>query len=718
MNWPQDCSYSPPSPSFDDELSKAMCHYQQVEVSLPTSIDPDEGEMPAELEKWIAAIEFNGGKVNYEPLKGDSSLAFLMIIGISFKAYEFKSIWYEEYKEQHSQYNVAKNYDARLCYEINTILVTKIVFIKRSDSNERACHDSDSNIIVPFDNTSRMTKRETTTEKTIMVERYPTIECRDKVKTGQEFAVQVSLTEDLFTPQVRTTPNPDIEMNVKVTAAGKLAVPLPNNEGPWKIDVVLSAPGFDFRDSETAQIILPRYGDSSVGLFHLTPKPIQTPKQVQKLRATLWHQGAYLARIVREVTVTNKSRGNLRQAQGFRSPSTGLTSQFDPPSSTPKQEDEKQAFNLGLQSPDMTIYLEHHFLPNRSMIAIHSKILKRFKGSFPRSPKVLSQWLDDYYGYFTRASQNMITLASYGQSTQSEKEQNIALLKGFGRQLYEQFAPQEFKNAFWALKDKLGDEFDTIHIFTDDPLMPWELMIPSRGNEELDFLGIDFQIARWHISENPAQLDRPSQSLNMQKLLAIVPDYPDDPLFAVSNELEVLQNITGFRRVSGRYAALSQLFKNAETDNSLIHFSGHGIVQKTRRGLTRYAIKLEDGKLDLMTWRGLMPRHHQTHPFFFFNACDVGQAHHVANFVDGWAPAVLEAGASGYIGGLWPLVNKGATAFAELFYQQLEAILKTERPANVADLLRKTRKRFYENGDPTFLGYVYYGDPHFQLVRE
>ncbi len=243
-------------------------------------------------------------------------------------------------------------------------------------------------------------------------------------------------------------------------------------------------------------------------------------------------------------------------------------------------------------------------------------------------------------------------------------------------------------------------------------------MIPSRANEELDFLGIDFQIARWHISENPAQLDRPSQFLNMQKLLAIVPDYPDDQLAAVSNELEVLQNMTGFRRVSGRYDVLSQLFKNAETDNSLIHFSGHGIVQKTRQGLTRYAIKLEDGKLDLMTWRGLMPRHHQTHPFFFFNACDIGQAHHVANFVDGWAPAVLEAGASGYIGGLWPLVNKGATAFAELFYQQLEAILKAERPANVADLLRKTRKRFYENGDPTFLGYVYYGDPHFQLVRE
>ncbi len=427
-----------------------MRHYQQVEVSLPTSIDPEEGEMPTKLEKWIAAIEFNGGKVNYEPLTDMSS--GIALYNIPFKTQqELNSKWYEEYKKQQSLYHVAKNYDARLCYQRDNNIVTKVVFIKRSDSNEGACHDSDSNIIVPFDKTSRMTKRETTTEKTILVERYPTIECRDKVKTGQEFAVQVSLTEDLITPQVRTTPNPDVEMNVKVTAAGKLAVPLSNNQYSWKIDVVLSAPGFDFRGSETAQIILPRDGDSSVGFFHLTPKPIQTQKQVQKLRATLWHQGTYLARIVREVTVTNKSRGGLLQAKIFPDPSTHSISQFAPPSSTPKQEDEKQAFNLSLQSPDMTIYLEHHFLPNRSMIAIHSKILKRFKGSFPRSPKVLSQWLDDYYGYFTRASQNMITLASYGQSTQSEKEQNIALLKGFGRQLYDQFAPQEFKKAFWAL---------------------------------------------------------------------------------------------------------------------------------------------------------------------------------------------------------------------------------------------------------------------------
>lgn len=37
-------------------------------------------------------------------------------------------------------------------------------------------------------------------------------------------------------------------------------------------------------------------------------------------------------------------------------------------------------------------------------------------------------------------------------------------------------------------------------------------------------------------------------------------------------------------------------------------------------------------------------------------------------------------------------------------------------PVEVADVLRKVRRLFYEEGDPTFLAYVYYGDPDFRFV--
>jgi CHAT domain-containing protein len=94
------------------------------------------------------------------------------------------------------------------------------------------------------------------------------------------------------------------------------------------------------------------------------------------------------------------------------------------------------------------------------------------------------------------------------------------------------------------------------------------------------------------------------------------------------------------------------------------------------------------------------------------NACDVGQAHRVAHVVYGWGPAVLEVGASGYIGGLWPLGDQGAAAFAGLFYPPL-----AQGPVAVAELLRLTRRHFYETGDPTFLAYVYYGDAHLQVFQ-
>jgi hypothetical protein len=77
-----------------------------------------------------------------------------------------------------------------------------------------------------------------------------------------------------------------------------------------------------------------------------------------------------------------------------------------------------------------------------------------------------------------------------------------------------------------------------------------------------------------------------------------------------------------------------------------------------------------------MTWRGLIPRAQKAHP----------------------------------------LSDRGAAAFAVNFYRLIDTSAGRER-VNVADALRETRKLFYANGDPTFLGYVYYGDPHPYLTK-
>jgi hypothetical protein len=85
-----------------------------------------------------------------------------------------------------------------------------------------------------------------------------------------------------------------------------------------------------------------------------------------------------------------------------------------------------------------------------------------------------------------------------------------------------------FKDAFWTLHRRLGDRFHSIQIFTDDPAFPWELMVPHKrdGSEQLDFLGVEFQVARWHIGAAVNQRERPPQKLRVQELAVIGPRYP------------------------------------------------------------------------------------------------------------------------------------------------------------------------------------------------
>jgi hypothetical protein len=125
-------------PAFDNVLSEAMQGQTgQIEVSLTKSVDPDQGEMPPQLSKWLAAIEDNGGEILYEPLVDEMNLAGDDIAN-TLRNYSLQALnairqwWYKEYQEEQPKYQWAKNYNARLCYRRNENLVTKIVFVARS----------------------------------------------------------------------------------------------------------------------------------------------------------------------------------------------------------------------------------------------------------------------------------------------------------------------------------------------------------------------------------------------------------------------------------------------------------------------------------------------------------------------------------------------------------------------------------------------------------
>jgi hypothetical protein len=120
--------------SFDQELSTAMRSGELVAVVLPKSVDPDvepdKGGMPPQLKPWIAAVEKQGGKVDYEPITADMDLGDFVL-----KTFSVIGEWFKE----EEKYASAKNYNARLCYQRDNNLVTKIVFVDKSSHDKPVC---------------------------------------------------------------------------------------------------------------------------------------------------------------------------------------------------------------------------------------------------------------------------------------------------------------------------------------------------------------------------------------------------------------------------------------------------------------------------------------------------------------------------------------------------------------------------------------------------
>jgi len=512
------------------------------------------------------------------------------------------------------------------------------------------------------------------------VEKYPLLASPEQVPPDTEFPIQVSLTEE----------QQDSDVQIKSgnkTSDGKLVFALPaTTEGSWKLDVVLSAPGMIFTRGGTgiSSIDLPRHGDATTAVFFVKAGPQAATKGVVHLLATFVYKDAFLARIGRDVQITGGPTAEPVSQTTNNKPAVKTVDFADSPLSNQ------------VPAPDMTVFIKGE------AVQIYSPAFGIFTGT-----------LKDMRGFSAWAAQHSPANAGRGSELVAT-EGTWRRAETFGEDLYRNYAPDVFKRVFWALDRTRGKSFRTIQIFSDQPDIPWELMRPvsEDGRVRRDFLGLDYSVARWDTNDGVMR-ERPPYVETVKKTFVIAPRYSGNlSLEGEAKETQQLALLDGYNAVQGNTHALKTLFQ--DPPQGIVHFAGHGTLDQAH---DEFEILLEDGALDTSTWRSMAPSDPLAHTFFFFNACDVGQAKQTGNFVDGFGPAVLSRGASGYIGALWPVNDQVAADFSVEFYQLLQKEMQAG-PADVSDTLQRTRRDVYgRTKNPTALAYVLYGDTNLKFVR-
>ncbi|MCZ8545403.1 caspase family protein [Mesorhizobium qingshengii] len=556
----------------------------------------------------------------------------------------------------------------------------------------------------------------------IKVVRHPTIDAPDDVVAGETVTVSIALTEEQLTPEVKVKAAP----GSSVTADGALAMAMPAGAEQWPIDIDLFASGFDLADGGkwSRRTTLYREGDSDVVRFDLKARPIAKDTKPSQFIARIYSAGRFLGSASRPVIVrqTASVEAGAQGATANRAAAPLMLASLPPQPAVTGTVQLGAATSNAVADLDVTILYDDPSGLGPGQIIIHSPHLAGPVTDTFSTPPQMAAWLDSEYRRLLQLGMSLrgaVSLQQPAASSDPETQKRFVTLaaEGFGDALYRDYVPEAFKDVFWSLRDK--DELHSIQITSNSPTLPWELIRPQStdGVTRDGFLGMSYRLARWAPRSTSSQVDNPLDRMAFTGVAAVAPSYVDKQSLPFQEvEIDALSKLAGYRRFDGDFVSFERLV--GEVSTGFIHFSGHGEVNQPSSGRPVFAIDLVDQSLDPDTWRALVAAAHgKGNPFYFFNACDTGKSQMLGGFVQGWGPAVLAGGASGFIGGMWPLTDRAAAAFSSDFYGGISARLK-DGPVYLADVLQGVRKRFYETGDPTYLAYTFYGNANLEVVAQ
>jgi hypothetical protein len=291
--------------------------------------------------------------------------------------------------------------------------------------------------------------------------------------------------------------------------------------------------------------------------------------------------------------------------------------------------------------------------------------------------------------------------------------QLIAELKGAGIQLF-QASPKIFQKAFWQLVDS-GKSFGDIAIVSEEPFIPWELMIPCRVRDGRtqkwdEPLGVKFRIGRWIAGD----IVSPRQKISLVDSYVIAPQYTGNLALQLS-AAEIQLVLAVFTGNPIQPASFEEIERQLNSQGrTLLHFVCHG--KDNAGGLQTIYLenKEELSSTTILGMQGLSKAFAEKRPLVFLNACEVGRTTAALMGLGGFAKSFIDLGASAVIAPLWSVKDKIAHEVAKEFYQHV----KNEPDKPFAEILRDLRAKAYQSGaEDTYAAYCFYGDPRASASR-
>lgn len=404
------------------------------------------------------------------------------------------------------------------------------------------------------------------------------------------------------------------------------------------------------------------------------------------------------------------SRGSITAVFSYNGRPSGKVSRvvsIDIPAETEEEEDTGETkkikapsiqLDLGAKPADLTVWIHADPINNGRQFRCRvssSRIKIKNDNWVPWNlPSVSNEIVKSYMAYFVK-------------DDLSARERR-AHLEGAGIRLFDA-APENFKNLFWQLVDS-KQNLESIAIVSDEPFIPWELMIPHRKkNKKTETrapLGVEFMIGRW----TPDNGTSGSQKIPLDSSVVIAPEYKGNrALPHAQDEAEfVRNNISGTILKPAKFDVIDDKLMTSPKTN-VLHISCHGAESTD----VSQVIYLEDDSElhshQLEALPGFRRFFEDSNIIVVLNACEVGRPSPALVGIGGFAKAFIDLGAAAVVAPLWSVKDDIAHDVILTFYN---TVLKDpSRP--FADVFRQIRSHSYldQEAEDTYASYCFYGDP-------